>query len=63
MPQAEAMYREIVAKEHNHAAATHLLGRLGYGGGHRNAGEKLIRRAIAPRGEAIKAKYAGRASA
>lgn len=47
LPEAEAVYRQILAQNPNHADALHMLGLLGHQAGHSDAGIELIRRSIA----------------
>lgn len=47
LPEAEALYRQVIAAEPQHADALHLLGVLAHETGHHEAAVRLIGRAIA----------------
>lgn len=47
LPEAEAVYRQVLAHNPNHADALHMLGLLGYQAGHADAGIELVQRSLA----------------
>ena len=47
LPQAEALYRQILQQDPNHSEALHLLGVIAYQAGRHDLAVELIRRAIA----------------